>query len=123
MHNAADRRPQNGAAHHPDGPDVSGADDLASDDLAGGGHGGLAAGGLAAGALPGAIEAAGAMIRLAEGIAAAGRPIDLEGLDDTVGRICAQALDLPPEAGVRLRPGLAGLVAALDRLSVALRRP
>lgn len=113
MHNAADRRPQNGAAHHPDGPDVSGADDLE----------GEAHGGLAAGALPGAIEAAGAMIRLAEGIAAAGRPIDLEGLDDTVGRICAQALDLPPEAGVRLRPGLAALVAALDRLSVALRRP
>lgn len=122
MHNAADRRPQNGAAQHPDGP---GADaghtapglpdvgEAAGDD----GHGGFVAG-----SLPGAIEAAGAMIRLAEGIAAAGRPIDLQGLDDTVGRICAQALDLPPAAGARLRPGLARLVAELDRLSVALRR-
>ena len=98
MHNATDGQPQNGAALD--------------------GYGG----GAAVASLREAIVAAAAMLRLAEGIAAAGRPVDLAGLEDRLGRICAQALDLPPAEGAGVRAELVALLAALDALALALRR-
>lgn len=105
MHNAQGSHPQNGGA----------AQETAWTQ---GSHGDAAAA-----ALTQAIAATAGMLRLAEGIAAAGRPVDLAGLDDVFGRICAQALDLPPVLGAGLRPALAGLANDLDRLSLTLRRP
>lgn len=94
MQNAADGQPQNGAA-----PDQDGG----------------------AAALDEAIAATAAMLRLAEGLAAAGRQVDLAGLDDRIGLVCALALDLPPAEGARVRPGLAALLHDLDALGAALR--
>ncbi len=127
MHNAADGQPQNGVA--PDegnldqgvrkpGPDGRGRADRRAGALGiGNGHGdGPAA------SLREAIAAAAAMLRLAEGIAAAGRKVDLTGLDDRLGRICAQALDLPPAEGAGVRAELVALLGDLDALTLALRR-
>jgi hypothetical protein len=105
MQNATNGFPQNGDASQ-EGIDAKGAD-------AGGGVGG----GLAA-----AIAATAAMLRLAEGMVVAGRPVDLAGLEDRIGLVCAQALDLPAEDGARARVALVALLCDLDALSVALRR-
>lgn len=94
MQNAANGFPQNG-----DAPD----------------------GGPDGGRLAEAIAATAALLRLAEGLAAAGRPVDLAGLDDRIGLLCAQALDLAPADGARLRGDLAALLRDLDALGVALR--
>lgn len=103
MHNAQGSFPQNGGAAQ-EAARTQGSDGVPA-------------------ALMEAIAATAGMLRLAEGIAAAGRPVDLAGLDDVLGRVCAQALDLPPALGAGLRPALAGLASDLDRLSLALRRP
>ena len=73
-------------------------------------------------------ELAGAVlgtVRLAEKLVSADRHVDLAGLDEMVGVLCARALDLPREAGLRLRPKLCTLAAALDGLGdqLAARRP
>ena len=52
------------------------------------------------------------MLRLARGMVQAGRRVELEGLDQMVGRLCARCLDLPPEEGRALRPLLAALLVA-----------
>jgi hypothetical protein len=49
-----------------------------------------------------------------------GRPVDLTGLDQRIGFLCAQVLALPPAEGRSLRPALAGLLAAAEGLSDAL---
>ena len=67
-----------------------------------------------------AIAALEGMLKVARGLVAAERPIDLAGLDQRVGRICAQALDLPPEAGRMLRPRLASLLAGIEDLGALL---
>lgn len=113
MHNALGPKPQNGDASCPA---------MTGHQAGSSGDGAIGADDTTFPALAEAIAAAGGLLRLAEGIAAAGRPIDLSGLDNTLGRICAQALDLPPEQGARLRPAMAALVSDLDLLSQALRR-
>jgi hypothetical protein len=66
-----------------------------------------------------AIVALERVLAVAQALAAA-RPIDLTGLDQQVGRICAGALDLPPDQGRALRPHLACLLARLDGLRTVL---
>jgi hypothetical protein len=60
---------------------------------------------------------------LARTLAAAGRPIDLAGLDGQIGLVCARALDLPPEEGrIRIvRGDLQALLAEVDALTASLR--
>jgi hypothetical protein len=126
MHNAADDRLQNGASRH-QGTDETGNDTTDSDRAGSGGDGAddgtteAGDGGGVDSSLTEAIGATAAMLRLAEGIVAAGRQVDLAGLEDRIGLVCAQALDLPPDEGVRLRPGLVALLRDLDALAVALR--
>ncbi|MDE2334159.1 MAG: hypothetical protein KGK10_06430 [Rhodospirillales bacterium] len=112
MHNAGSEPPQNGATTRDDtGPERDRDEPV----LAAPHDGGAA--------VASAITAAAAMLRLARAIATGGRPVDLTGLDEQMGRICAQALDLPPAEGTRLRADLAGLLGELDALAVALRHP
>lgn len=59
------------------------------------------------------------MLRLARALAEARRPLDLRGLSDLAGRLCAASLDLPPEQGRALRPRLASLLAEVDALAAA----
>jgi len=63
------------------------------------------------------------ILRVAEGLARAHRPVDLRGLDDTTGRLCACCLDLPPEQGRALRPVLQHVLARLESLQAALAPP
>lgn len=58
---------------------------------------------------------------LARALAISGRPIDLTGLDGQVGRICAGALDLPPDEGHVLRPDLESLLAEIAALAAVMR--
>jgi hypothetical protein len=60
-------------------------------------------------------------VGVARGLVEAGRHIDLAGLEDQVGLLCAKALDLPPEDGRAVRADLFALLARVDALSVALR--
>jgi hypothetical protein len=60
-------------------------------------------------------------LRVARSLAETGRPIDLYGLDRMVGLVTAQAIDLEPVDGRRLRPTLIGLLRDLDRLEYAVR--
>ena len=53
----------------------------------------------------------------------AGRDVDLCGMQDSVGELCARALDLPPAMGVELRPLLLTLRAEVDRTSAVLDPP
>lgn len=59
---------------------------------------------------------------VARGLVDAGRMVDLAGLEDQVGLLCAKTLDLPREEGRAMRGELVALLARLDGLSVALRR-
>ena len=61
-------------------------------------------------------------LRLARAMASSGRPVELSGLDEQVGLLCAKALDLPPEQGTALRPALISLLADLDALHGVLAR-
>ena len=69
------------------------------------------------------LEQIGGVLRLARVLAAAHRPLDLTGLNDLAGRLCAAALDLPPEQGRALRPALAALIGELDALAAACAGP
>lgn len=69
-----------------------------------------------------AAEAVANMLRLARGMVQAGRRVELEGLDQMVGRLCARCLDLPPEEGRALRPQLAALLVEIDALNASLAR-
>lgn len=53
----------------------------------------------------------------------AGRSVDLSGMQDSVGELCARALDLPPAMGLELRPLLLTLRAEVDRTTAALDPP
>ena len=47
--------------------------------------------------------------------------MDLTGLEDQVGLLCAKALDLPPAEGRTMRGELVAVLARMDALTVALR--
>jgi hypothetical protein len=61
-------------------------------------------------------------LRLARAMAETGRPLDLRGLEEPVGLLCAKALDLPPEQGRALRPALLSLLAEAEALQGTLAR-
>lgn len=61
-------------------------------------------------------DAVATMLRLARGMVAAGRRVNLDGMDQMIGRLCARCLDLPPEEGRILRPRLAELLSEIDAL-------
>src|SRR5271165_3623576 len=65
-------------------------------------------------------QAIAAMLRLAGSLAESGREIDLAGLDMQVGRLCAGAIDLPPEQGRALRNDLCAVLAAHEALAAIL---
>ncbi len=69
------------------------------------------------------LEHLAGVVRLARVLASAHRPLDLAGLDDLAGRLCAAALDLPPEQGRALCPDLVALLGELDALAAACGGP
>ena len=69
------------------------------------------------------VEAACGTLRMARALVEARRPVDLAGLQDSIGRLCAASLDLPPEQGRAMRPQLAAVLAELDALEHAMRPP
>jgi hypothetical protein len=60
-------------------------------------------------------------LRMARGFLAAGRCVDLTGLEELVGLLCAKSLDLPPEQGRQMRVVLIDLRRELDAVSAMLR--
>lgn len=67
------------------------------------------------------VDAMLGLLAVARVLAEGGRRVDLAGLDDAVGRLCARALDLGPEQGRRLRPRLRAVLAAAAALEAAIR--
>jgi hypothetical protein len=61
-------------------------------------------------------------ITIAHTMLKSGQSIDLTGLDQGIGLLCAKSLDLPPEMGRALRPRLSAVLQALDAMSLALDR-
>ena len=59
-------------------------------------------------------------IGIARALAQNGRTVDLTGLDDGVGMLCAQALDLPTPEGRALLPLLADVLQQVNTLTAAL---
>jgi hypothetical protein len=62
-------------------------------------------------------------IAVARALVRQGRRLDLAGLDQRVGRLCAQTLDLGPEPARRMRPRLLALMTELERLDELLAPP
>lgn len=60
-------------------------------------------------------------LRLARALAGQYRSVELEGLQESIGMLCAKALDLKPEEGRILRVALVALREELDQLSATLR--
>ena len=63
------------------------------------------------------LDAINGTLRVARGLVRARRRIDLTGLDEDVGLLCAASLDLPPEQGRAMRPRLQAVLAQLDALA------
>jgi hypothetical protein len=57
---------------------------------------------------------------VARGLVRGGRTLDLAGIEDGVGLLCAQALDLPSDQGQALTGLLCEVRAELDGLEAAL---
>jgi len=57
---------------------------------------------------------------VARGLVRGGRTLDLAGIEDGVGLLCAQALDLPSDQGHALAGLLGEVLAAVDELAAAL---
>jgi hypothetical protein len=59
-------------------------------------------------------------IGMARALASCGRVVDLTGLDQQIGLLCAKSLDLEPDDGRGLRPDLIVLSVAMETLSRVL---
>jgi len=59
-------------------------------------------------------------LRMARALAQSRRSIDLTGLEQEIGRLCAASLDLPPAEGQAMRPKLAMVLMELDALSASV---
>jgi len=68
------------------------------------------------------VDSASGTLKIARALVEANRTIDLAGLDQMVGRLCAGALDLSPAAGRSVRSRLRVLQTELDALGVVLSR-
>jgi hypothetical protein len=53
----------------------------------------------------------------------AGRTVDMSGIQDGIGVLCAKTLDLSQPQGRQMLPALYELTAQIDRMSQAMRRP
>jgi hypothetical protein len=51
-----------------------------------------------------------------------GRSVDMSGIQDGIGVLCAKSLDLPRDQGRQMLPMLLELAAQVDSLSMAMRR-
>lgn len=60
-------------------------------------------------------------IAIARALVASGRPVELAGLDQAVGLLCAKTLDLPPDQGRAARPYLSTILNELDLLHATLQ--
>ena len=60
------------------------------------------------------------LLGMARGLVDAGRMVDLTGLEDQVGLLCAKTLDLPQEDGRAMLGDLVALRAQLDGLEAAM---
>ena len=67
-----------------------------------------------------AIEAMGGTLTVARALIAAGRRVDLTGLDREIATVCAATMALPESEGRALRPLLVGLERDLGMLQAAL---
>lgn len=65
-------------------------------------------------------DAACGTLRVARALVEAQRPVDLGGLQDAIGRLCAAVFDLEPGQGRTLRPQMTAVLAELDALEQAL---
>ncbi len=61
-----------------------------------------------------------ALLRTARALAIAGRAIDLTGIDNMIGMLCAQVLDLSEEEGRGFRASLCAIGAELEHLNQIL---
>ncbi len=61
-------------------------------------------------------------IGIARALAQNGRIVDLTGLDDGIGMLCAQTLDLPLQEGRALLPLLAEVLQQVETLTAALHQ-
>ncbi|MES2711511.1 MAG: hypothetical protein V4653_08000 [Pseudomonadota bacterium] len=68
-------------------------------------------------------EGARMMLGVTAALVGSGRRVDLAGLDDEFGRLCAGILALPLAESRRLRPKLEALREQLDHLHTALPPP
>ena len=59
-------------------------------------------------------------IGVARALVQSGRTLNLSGMDDGVGLLCAQALDLPSPAGAAVLPCLREVLAGVEGLTAAL---
>ena len=59
-------------------------------------------------------------IGLARALAQNGRRVDLTGLEDGIGMLCAQTLDLAPSEGREMLPLLHDVLVQVEALSAAL---
>ena len=59
-------------------------------------------------------------LQVARALAQSRRSIDLAGLDQEIGRLCAAALDLPAAQGRAMRPLLVDVLAELDALAACV---
>ncbi len=66
-------------------------------------------------------DAALGTLRGARALVEARRPVDLGGLQNAIGRLCAAVLDLEPEQGRTQRPLLIAVLAEVNALETALR--
>ena len=62
------------------------------------------------------------VVGVARTLVESGRLIDLTGLTDQVGLLCATALDLQPDEGRRMRPKLIALSESFEALMRALQK-
>ncbi len=59
---------------------------------------------------------------VARALAERGRRLDLAGIEDGIGVLCAQTLDMPAKDGRCMLPVLREVLAQLESLSAALQR-
>jgi hypothetical protein len=62
-------------------------------------------------------------LAVARALSMAGRHVDLSGIQDGIGLLCAKTLDLPRADARLLLPALHEVMAQIDSLSRALRPP
>jgi hypothetical protein len=60
------------------------------------------------------------LVDVASALVNSDRAVDLTGLDDEVGLLCAKTLDLSPDDGRRMRPRMIALFGSVEGLSRAL---